>query len=87
MRRIGIRHAIVLPAQVACMLDIEQVRRHRDALANQLGQLIAQERDIRARLDDVDAQLRAFDAMAIERSDDDPLVPQPEVEPVLHCTT
>jgi cell division protein FtsB len=81
MRRIGARHMLVLPAQQAQVLsldDIEiklrQARQQRAQLQQQIGRLDAF-------VADLEQQVATFKALPIERDEDDPEVPQ--AEPVL----
>lgn len=80
MRRIGTRHMIVLPAQQAQVLSVDdvevkirQARQQRISLQQQLGR-------VDAFIADLEQQVAAFKALPIERDADDPDVPQPEPE-------
>jgi hypothetical protein len=78
MRRIGERHMIVLPAQQAQVLSIDDIQRTLRT-ARQQEQATQQQLDRhRAFIADLEQQLERFKALPIERESDDPEVPQPE---------
>lgn len=78
MRRIGARHMIVLPAQAAQVLSIDDIERTLRTARLQLQQLEGQVERQRAFVADIEQQLAAFAALPVQRIEDDPDVPQPE---------
>ena len=80
MRRIGARHMIVLPAQQAQVLSIDDLERSLRTGRLQLQQLEQQIDRQRAFVADLEAQLASFAALPVNRVEDDPEVPQPQPE-------
>jgi hypothetical protein len=79
MRRIGDRHMIVMPQQQAQVLSVDDIERSLRTARQQGLQLQQQLDRQRAFIRDLEQQLAAFKALPIERFEDDPEVPQPEV--------
>jgi len=77
LRRIGQRHAVVVPARSVQVLDMGEVDRAIVRATKQLAAMAEQRIKLEETLSDLRAQRDAFDALAIERDDDDPEVPQP----------
>jgi hypothetical protein len=77
VRRIGARHVLVLPAQQAQLLSIDDIERTLETARAQERQLSDQLTRHRALIADLESQVKAFAALAIERDPDDPPVPQP----------
>jgi hypothetical protein len=81
MRRIGARHMIVLPAQTAQVLSVDDIE-HRITLArSQRAGLQEQLGRVDAFIADLKQQVDRFRALPVERDPDDPEVPQPDAEP------
>ncbi len=88
LRRIGDRHAVIVPHHEVQIIDMvkvdEQVRRATTRLAD----LETERLRVQAVLADLVAQRQAFDALPIDRDEDDPKVdpdpvPAPAPAPVL----
>jgi len=76
MRRIGERHMIVMPAQRAQLLSVDDVSRKIVELRQQRGQLMQRLGPLDALIADLEQQLAAFHALPIDRDEDDPKVPE-----------
>jgi hypothetical protein len=76
MRRIGARHVVVMPPQVARVVTIDELEQQLRVGEQQERQTQAQLDRHRAMLADLRAQIAKFKAAPIERDDDDPEVPQ-----------
>ena len=76
MRRIGSRHMIVMPMQTAQVLSIEDVKKTLHVARQQEAATLAQLDRHRKFIEDLELQVRTFEALPIERDDDDPAVPQ-----------
>lgn len=77
MRRIGDRHMIVLPAQTAKIMSVDDVEQTLRVARQQEQQTQAQLDRHRAFIVDLEQQLVRFRTLPIERDADDPEVPQP----------
>jgi len=78
IRRIGERHAVITPPRQATLVDMGRVDAAIIKYQKQLEALEQSRAQSQARLDDLIAQRSAFDALAVDREADDPVVPQPE---------
>ena len=81
MRRIGARHMVVMPPQVATVITVDQLEQ---ALRDSEAQVRATEGQLaklRALAADLRRQVEAFNALPVQRDDDDPEVPQPPPSP------
>lgn len=82
MRRIGMRHMIVMPSQVAQVLSLDDLLAHRDRIRRKLAELGAQQTQLATALLDVDGQISRFNGLPIDRDEGDPEVPEPPPPPV-----
>lgn len=78
MRRIGDRHMIVMPPQVAKVMSVDEIENALRVARQQEQATQAQLDRHRAYMADLGQQLASFRALPIERDEDDPEVPQPE---------
>lgn len=84
MRRIGEKHMIVMPPQVAKVMSVDEIVQALLVAEQQERQTQLQLDRHRAYMADLRQQLAAFRALPIERDDADPEVPQPpELGPAL----
>lgn len=79
MRRIGAQHMIVMPPQAAQVMSVEQIKQALRVAEQQQAATEAQLVKHRGYIADLRNQIAAFEALPIERDDDDPEVPQPEL--------
>jgi hypothetical protein len=77
MRRIGDRHMIVLPAQAAQVLSVDDIEQRLQQARAQRANLQQQLARTDAFISDLAQQVERFRALPIERDPDDPEVPQP----------
>lgn len=75
MRRIGATHAVVTLGTAVELLDVQQL----DATIAKLTRALASQEEQRVKtqtkLDELRAARKAFDALEVDRDDDDPEVP------------
>jgi hypothetical protein len=76
VRRIGLRHAVVLQPVVATIVDMTRQRQMLDRIDKRLAALGAERRQLEAKRTEIADTLAQFEAMPIEREDGDPVVPQ-----------
>lgn len=79
MRRIGERHMIVMPPQVAKVMSVDDIEQALRVAEQQERQTQGQLDRHRAYMADLRQQLAAFKALPIERDEADPDVPQPDL--------
>ncbi len=76
IRRIGFRHAVMLPARQAQLVDMNAINVELGRAKERLATFEAKRDAAAARVAELTAQKEAFDSLPIERDDEDPTVPQ-----------
>jgi hypothetical protein len=75
VRRIGIRHAVVVLPVEARVVDMNGPRVELAQIDRKLDELKKMQRRLEARRTELADTIAQFDALPIERQDDDPVVP------------
>lgn len=77
LRRIGDKHAVVTLGTSVQLLDVRELDRQIAKLTRQLASLEEERVKCQAKIDELRGAKRQFEALDVDRDDDDPDVEQP----------
>lgn len=89
VRRIGERHAVMIPAREATVIDLQKHQIAIDQINQRMAAIEKERSRLEARRSTLEGELKMFRSLPIERLKNDPAVPQPgdaklvETAPVL----